>query len=278
MVSVFGDDSQDETKQRVFAIAGVIATEEEWERLEEEWSARTGGIPFHATDCDSDQGEYANSSHAENKKLYRDLIQMLARSNTWGWGVALDLAGHRRFCPGVPHEYCYYRGFTDVVLGMRRLAKQHFGEMVKFTFDNRLESNYSAGKLYALMLEEEAAVEKDSYLFPEISFACSRKQPRIQVGDLLARETMKDLDNLVGPIRRPRRRSLDALVSSKRFGFCNYYAEWFLRMRSHVEELEKQTGASYPEYLAWLAKSKRVDSPSTRFDFFTRVARERFCP
>src|SRR6202167_3916711 len=165
MVSVFGDDSQDETKQRVFAVAGVIATEKEWDRLEGEKSARTCGIAFHATDCDSDQGAYINSSHAENKNLYRDLTQILAHSDAGGWGVALDLAGHRRFFPGAPHEYCYYRGFTDVVLVMRKLAKQHFGERVKCTFDNRLESNYSAGRLYTIMLEEEAATEKDRYLF-----------------------------------------------------------------------------------------------------------------
>jgi hypothetical protein len=276
MVSVFGDDSQDETKRRVFAIAGVIAAEEEWERLEGEWSARTGGIPFHATDCDSNQRVYANNSNDENKKLYRDLTQILAHSKAWGWGVAIDLAGHRRFFPGVPHEYCYYRGFTDMVLVMRKLAKQHFGEMVKFTFDNRAESNYSAARLYDIILKEEAATENDRYLFPEISFACSRQQPRIQIGDLVARETMKDLDNLVGPVRRPRRRSMTAIIDSERFGFRSYYAQWFSDMRQQIGEIENKTGTSYPQYLAWLAKSKRVDSPSTRFDFFASVARERF--
>jgi hypothetical protein len=272
MVSVFGDDSEDETKQRVFAVAGVIATEKEWERLESEWKDRTGNVPFHATDCESNHGDYTKNSNAENKNLYRDLTQMLAKSEAFGFGVALDLAGHRRFCPGVPHEYCYHRAFIDVVLAMRNIAKAHFGDSVKFTFDTRVESKSSSGILYGLIVEEEAHTEPISHLFEELSFACSKKQPRIQVGDLLARETMKDLDNVVGPKRRPRRKSMDALVESGRFFFRNYYAEWFSRVGQLMPGLELAMGTSYLQYLRWLSDSKLVDNPTNRFRYLSRVA------
>jgi hypothetical protein len=62
MLSIFGDESADETKQRVFAVAGLIANEQLWGALEAKWLARTGGIPFHAKDCDSDHNSYANSA------------------------------------------------------------------------------------------------------------------------------------------------------------------------------------------------------------------------
>ena len=62
MLSVFGDESSDEKKQRVFAVAGVIGSEEMWNAIEPRWVSRTGGIPFHANNCDSDQGDYRKHS------------------------------------------------------------------------------------------------------------------------------------------------------------------------------------------------------------------------
>jgi len=57
MLSVFGDESADETQQRVFAVAGVIGSEGAWAELEAKWVTRNGGIPFHAADCESGHGD-----------------------------------------------------------------------------------------------------------------------------------------------------------------------------------------------------------------------------
>jgi hypothetical protein len=78
MLSVFGDESADESKQRVFAVAGVIANEELWGQLEAKWIARTMGVPFHATDCNGDKGDYHRTQHSENQILYKDLTILLA--------------------------------------------------------------------------------------------------------------------------------------------------------------------------------------------------------
>ena len=43
MLSVFADDSSDETQQRTVAVAGIIASDEEWSRLDRTWLERTGG-------------------------------------------------------------------------------------------------------------------------------------------------------------------------------------------------------------------------------------------
>ena len=86
MLLVYGDESMDETKQRVCAVAGVGGTEEQWSALEWRLTRRTNGLPFHANDCDSDQGDYTNRPHWENKNLYRDLTIMLANSGLFGFG------------------------------------------------------------------------------------------------------------------------------------------------------------------------------------------------
>jgi hypothetical protein len=63
MRSVFGDESQDETKQRVFSVAGVFGSSEEWDILADRWLRATGGRIFHAADCESDLGEFSKTSH-----------------------------------------------------------------------------------------------------------------------------------------------------------------------------------------------------------------------
>ena len=98
MVFAYGDESMDETKQRVCAVAAVIGTEEHWKAIEEKWMERNRGIPFHAKDCDVNpgRGDYANRTHDENKNLYRDLAIMLAESGLYGAGVAVDIQAQER--------------------------------------------------------------------------------------------------------------------------------------------------------------------------------------
>ena len=62
MILAYGDESLDETQDRVCAVAGVVGAVEQWERIEPVWVERTNGIPFHANDCDSDHGDYAPNS------------------------------------------------------------------------------------------------------------------------------------------------------------------------------------------------------------------------
>jgi hypothetical protein len=57
MMLVYGDESMDETQQRVCAVAIVAGREQDWQQLEQKWIARTGEIPFHANDCDSDRAD-----------------------------------------------------------------------------------------------------------------------------------------------------------------------------------------------------------------------------
>jgi hypothetical protein len=56
MLLVYGDESMDETHSRVCAAAAVLGTKEQWTTLESKWVQRTDGVPFHANDCESDQG------------------------------------------------------------------------------------------------------------------------------------------------------------------------------------------------------------------------------
>jgi len=132
VLSVFGDDSSDEQGERIFAIAGIIGTQELWDLIEPKWLSRTGGIPFHATDCEADQGDYKDIAHDKNRELYKDLTQLLAHSGLFGFGVVIDLVAYNTF---VPHEYedsPYMFCFCRVI--------SHFAKKV-FEFDKTQELN-----------------------------------------------------------------------------------------------------------------------------------------
>ena len=68
VLSVFGDESSDETRQRVFAVSGVWGTEPEWQQVEAAWTAQTGGEVFHAAEWE----------HAARHDEYKALAQTLA--------------------------------------------------------------------------------------------------------------------------------------------------------------------------------------------------------
>ena len=262
MYTVFGDESHDESRARVFAVAGLFGSDDHWRELEDKWRARTGGKIFHAADCDSDSGEFAGIAHAENKKLYKDLVTILCGSRILGHGSAVDIAGHNEFFPDVPRDILYYRCFRDVVVKCSDWAKWAIPRgPVKFTFDSRRESNYNAGVLYDYLVNlPEWKTAQD---FEEVSFA-SRKLVGIQAADLYAREVMKHLDNMIGPVARAPRRSLEALENTNRFGADLFMREYFQDFKRRFEEVSKQCGIDPQRYVDWLNEHKLGDSISSR--------------
>ncbi len=91
MYSIFGDESYDEKKERIFAIGTVFGSEPDWAALKHAWLERTCGIPIHAAELQSDRGYFENQSHAENEHLYIDLINIITNSRIMGCAVSLDI-------------------------------------------------------------------------------------------------------------------------------------------------------------------------------------------
>jgi len=231
--------------------------------LDKVWLERTGGIPIHATDCESDRGDYAKNPHSENQNLYRDLATILAKSQVWGWGAAFDLASYREFFV-VDQETCYYKAFLEVINFFSKFAKDRFRESVQFTFDRRVQSNYNAKALYNLMANNPS----NTVLFDELSFTSSREQPRIQMADLWAREAMKELDNRIGPVKRPRRKSLMAMNNTGHFGADCFVREYFEDMSGKLGQLEKKDpNFNRGAYIQWLTSQNLKDTHRNRIKF-----------
>ncbi len=271
-LSGFGDDSADETKSRVFAVASIVADDDVWRELEHSWLERNRGIPFHATDCDSDQKRYADSPHSENKALYKDLVQILAGSGARGFGVVVDLAAHRKFFPNVPAEMSYHFCFERVVSFLADYAVRAGASEIKLNFDNRLETNFNAAYLYSVMLRDDWPNRR--VLAGDVSFLCSDKNPKIQVGDLYARECMKFLDNIVGPVKREKRKSMIALEETGHFGGDMLSEDFFQDMYEKSEERYRGAGYNQEDYMRWLECYKLPDTVSNRFKFLASLSKK----
>jgi len=269
MLLVYGDESMDETRQRVCAVAGIIGTEEQWNALEWQWMRCTNGVPFHANDCDSDQGDYASRPHWENKALYRDLTILPANSGLAGYGQAIDLTAKNKVFPE-SEDITYYTAFQRVIFAMENFA-QSFGQIAKLTFDMRLESAHNAGFLYGSLRETEP--DWTPHLASKISFEFAKDNPRIQVADLFAREAMKGLDNHIGPVKRRIRKSWQALLETQRFEVDAFSVEWFEDMKRKLPETEKKMDMNRDMYIEWLRQRNRQHNVSNMFQFVDWTAR-----
>jgi hypothetical protein len=262
MLTVFGDESVDASRQKVFAVAGVLGDECQWRLLKEKWIARTKGKTFHATDCECDQNDFKDIPHADNLALYKDLTVILAQSGLIGFGVAIDLAGLRKFFPDILEENPYLSCFLRTVKFLAEKAAQCVPSYsVEFTFDQNTENEYNAGLIYSYLKQHEDW-SAGTLLADKVSFA-TRKELGIQAADLWAREVMKRLEgHLQG---RTARKSILALEKTKLFGADLLLEGFYQGLKDKMPMLQKREGLYYQNYLQWLGK--RQDNQSNRITY-----------
>ncbi len=269
MILVYGDDSSDEKRQRVSAVAIVAGTEAMWNRIEPQWIARNEGMPFHARDCETDHGDYAAFPHEQNKELYKDLAIMLAGSGLIGRGIGIDLKAQREVFPDGP-DIAYYKAFAELLDAVKDVCI-HFQLRTKFTFDISTENEYNAGLLYKGSREDFP--EMLEWFDPEIYFEPAKHSARLQVADLLAYEAMKGVDNTVGPIKR-KRKSWEALARTERFHMIGYGIEWFEDTKRNMPRIEELSGFNQLDYSQWLEDRNRQHSISNLIHFTNWIGKK----
>jgi len=265
---VFGDESFDEKEQRVAAVAGLIGTEKQWNSLVDKWTTRTGGKEFHANECETEHAKKSDEDkHKNNLQLYADLMLIIATSGLRGVGIAVDLISFREHFPGTKNETGFYKCFADLINHCWEFATTESKQIEEFTMDNREEKEYNASLIYQYYMQRPEWEKNNIFRTSKLSFD-TRQNPRIQAADLMARETMKFLDNNVGPVRRTMRKSLEAFASGDGlFLFKEYEGPYFKGWREKMDELEKRGGMSMRDYARWLVATGQQDNWSNRFHF-----------
>lgn len=268
MIYVYGDDGADAKQERVVAVSALAGSEEDWQELEARWIPRCDRIPFHAKDCESDQGDYRGIPHENNKAMYRDLVGILANSKICGIAISIDLTAQFQIFPDSA-ALSYYRAFVEVLQRTAAMAKRE-GQIAKLTFDISSENEFNAGYLYNAMREGDQSFRE--WLHPEISFVSAKYSARVQSGDLMAYEGWKALDHTVGPVKRVRK-SWEALRGTGRFETYGYSAEWFKDLRDHIEsgDLTQRVKFTPQDYGMWLQKAGRQHNISNMFTFMDQM-------
>jgi hypothetical protein len=251
VLSVFGDESADESAQRVFAVAGLFGIEDEWKQAEDAWTALTKGEVFHAAEWERDL------RHDE----YKALAQALAASMVGGVSYAMDLVEFSRVYPDTAPQAPYLKCFSSVVTGIAKNAHAFNARetepftRIEYTFDNRPEIQFSAARLYGTFIDEPEWPAAP-LLASKLSFEC-RTNPRIQMADMVAREAMKDLDRLVGPVKFNERKSKVAL--KRNMIFVALRREDYEAEKVRNAALEKD-GFSQEAYHEWLKQKGAQDT------------------
>lgn len=268
MLIAYGDDSADETKKRVFAAGAVVARQEDWDIFLSAWREKNPGErPFHAADCDSDQRNFKNRKHEENKKLYADNVRLFVNSPLIGAGVAISIPDYWDLFPFAPADkwWPYYMCFAGVLSCICQIAHLSIPlEDIKVVFDNSPEQELDSARIFDFIAHQPGALP--CILEEGIQFGNHRKTPGLQVADLLAHETMKDLDNRIGPKQRWPRQSLIELQRSNRFAAVLYDRQKLEQHRIAADELhaDAEKGRAFA---AWLNNNEIRDSVHARLRF-----------
>jgi len=266
MLIAYGDDSYDKKEARVFAAAAVVARQGDWDAFLPKWKTRNP-IPFHATDCDSDQGDYQGRDHWENKTLYASNVRQFVDSPLIGAGVAISIPDYWEVFPFAPPDkwWPYYLCFAGVLSSICSIARLSIPpETIKVTFDNDPRKEFNSGQIFDFIGNQPGSLAP--CLEDGIEFRNHRTTPALQVADLLARETMKDLDNRIGQNVRWPRQSLIELLRSKRFATVLYDRPKLEEHRAIADSLhaDPEKGRAFTK---WLASNGIKDSIHTRFRF-----------
>lgn len=265
MLSVFGDESHDSTKERIFAVAGLVGDENQWTAFRQRWNEHLGGSVFHAADCESGFGDFRDMPEDERLRLHRDLTRIVAGSGLMGYGHAIDLAGCRNVAHAVLREFPdmpYYDCFLKTVLKLADFAA-HFvpSDKVEFIFDRRRETQYNTGLLFRWMRVYRPDIA-GSVMFGD------RREPGIQAADLWARELMKRCGTHLFDDRARPRLQWNILAATKRFQFHFTLGR---ELAQTLDETPDLPGFNHAEYERWREKKNLNDNLSNRFRYIAGI-------
>ena len=277
-LKVYGDESADGKQSRVFVLAAIFGTEDEWAQATQEWLRRTRGHEFHASVCEWEFAEHQDKQkHKDNQKLYKDVTQVLAKSYLCGVSVAFDLASMKDclgFSP-VKDDLAYRWCFKDViewiserVLAFTQNSSNPYTLPFQVTFDARLQSEGIVGRIYSEF--QKQSEWRDAEIFKASARFEPGPDPRLEMPDLLAREAMKELDRKITESGREPRKSYEALAAAEKNGVKQF--TWIVKDRAYWERWRdaKNTPESkdmLKRYQEWLSETKRADNLPNRTRF-----------
>lgn len=258
-LKVFGDESADERAERVFALGVIAGTETEWAEAIQHWLSVTGGEDFHA-----------NVYETRYPSKYAALVRGIAESDLVGISIAVDVAAFRAVTPKWEKDTAYCKCFGDLLghlSGMTQKWNDRIAEesnptdepiRPEITLDRRQGSG-TLVQLYDTFLEQPEW--RDSEILSTGVKFDTRKNPRIQVADLFAREAMKDMDMVIHGITDKRfAHTAFAGAHAKQFQAIQYGREFWDGWQDRIAAVGQKEGIAMEGYAQWIHDTGRVQN------------------
>jgi hypothetical protein len=209
---------------------------------------------------------FSKRPHAENKALYKDLATLIGESGFVGCASAVSLPDFAEILAPTTIDDPYYLCFLSTVIGQASDASVCIPRgTIAFTFDRNPPVEFNASALYDGIVHRnnDPNAHYVEAMAEDLSFA-TRRTIGIQAADLLEYEAMKRMDNEYGPVRRPKRRSFEAIFKNRAIRIRLFNRSWCLNAKRFAMTTE------YPkdDYMRWLhSQERRDDNLSNRLRF-----------
>lgn len=256
--SVWGDESHDEKADYVFVVSGLFGSGDAWNAATSSWLAITKSEEFHASEW-------------SKRPEYNRLCRVICDSNLITYAAGMDLRDYESIFPNPVEQLPYYFCFSNVVEHMAYIASGCVPQdKVELTFDRNFEAKYNATYLYDCMIKLPE-FEHWELLSDKLSFG-TRKDPKIQMADMVARETMNWLKTVVIGAGGPRTSCLAELVDKKRLHWNHFTKEYFAERVAHVQRLVDD-GHPMGSYEQWRTRKGCQDTTENRIRYQVQIDR-----
>ena len=197
------DDCSDDKRRRYVAIGGLIAGESHWNGcgFHVDWAVATQRLkePFHATECETQKGQFKDWTKEECDQLMARLVSILVDKRLHGFASVVPVDLYRRLFPDAGEYDPYYLAVTHSIVGLASI------EDVSITISSG-SVGWNAG-LKTVMPPPDAQEtftnpSKSSERWPDADMLMPTPNFKdkglwtLQAADLVAREAFKHFDNI----------------------------------------------------------------------------------
>lgn len=202
MLWSYFDDCSDDKRRRYVAIGGLIAGESHWNGcgFHVDWAVATQRLkePFHATECETQKGQFKDWTKEECDQLMARLVSILVDKRLHGFASVVPVDLYRRLFPDAGEYDPYYLAVTHSIVGLASVARLHhnkfgFGGM-ECWFEDSDATTGRTRDIYKSLKKLRTWPDADM-LMPTPNFK-DKGLWTLQAADLVAREAFKHFDNI----------------------------------------------------------------------------------
>lgn len=230
MFKAYVDESGIHSTAKIFVLAGYLAAQKEWKRFEKKWQDVLDNYEikvFHASDCNSNTGEFArfDGKQEEKNQFVKELLTTISdRSRIIPINVGVVVRDfpdpeHGRVLArgGHPYYVCMKAFMSTVTLVMRRFPAH---ERVALIFDRQDQFDQRAHETFDGILSE---TWEGRERFKTLEFGSRQDNIPLQAADSLAFDSYREFLRRRDDPDRPARRSYALLTKNRAMS-----SEWVL--------------------------------------------------